>query len=178
MSHIVTIWGLESDPLWTSFSRYGSSCSHHYWIFFLWRILFSCYQTFFSLIFSLNVSFVPGRGFPIQLIKCPLFHIYASRGGSDDKKSACNAGDLGLISGWGRSPGGGNGNAFQYSCLENSMDSKLRQWDRRVGYDWATNPFTIFIEECVTSAPTGMRPSMLKLHNMCFVLMEMLRKFS
>ena len=36
--------------------------------------------------------------------------------------SACNAGDLGLIPGWGRSPGGGNGNPFQYSCLENPMD--------------------------------------------------------
>ena len=31
-------------------------------------------------------------------------------------------GDAGLISGWGRSPGGKNGNPFQYSCLENPMD--------------------------------------------------------
>ena len=41
------------------------------------------------------------------------------------KESACNAGDtgdLGLISGLERSPGGGNGNPCQYSCLENSMD--------------------------------------------------------
>ena len=182
MSHIVTIWGLESDPLWTCFSRYGSSCLHHYRIFFLWRILFSRNQTFFSLIFSLNVSFVPGRGFPIQfIIKCPLFHIYASRGGSEDKKSACNAGDLGLISGWGRSPGEGNGNSFQYTCLENSMD-RGTWWttsvgSQRVGHDWATNPFTIFIGECVTGAPTGTRPDILKVHNMCFVLMETLRKF-
>jgi len=43
-------------------------------------------------------------------------------GGSDGKASACNAGDLGLIPGLGRSPGKGNGNLFQYSCLENSMD--------------------------------------------------------
>ena len=35
------------------------------------------------------------------------------------KESACNAGDLGLTPGLGRSPGGGNGNPFQYSCLEN-----------------------------------------------------------
>ena len=40
-------------------------------------------------------------------------------GGSDGKKSACNAGDLGSISGLGRSPGGGHGNPLQYSCLEN-----------------------------------------------------------
>ena len=35
-----------------------------------------------------------------------------------DKESACDAGDPGLISGLGRSPGGGNGNPLQYSCLE------------------------------------------------------------
>ena len=43
-------------------------------------------------------------------------------GGSDSKESACNAGDLGLIPGSGRSPGEGNSNPFQYSCLENLMD--------------------------------------------------------
>ena len=32
-----------------------------------------------------------------------------------------DAGDIGLIPGFGRCPGGGNGNPFQYSCLENSM---------------------------------------------------------
>ena len=40
-------------------------------------------------------------------------------GGSDSKVSACNVGDLGLVPGLGRSPGGGHGNPFQYSCLEN-----------------------------------------------------------
>ena len=43
-------------------------------------------------------------------------------GGSDGKESACNAGDLGWISGSGRSPGGEHGNTLQDSCLENSMD--------------------------------------------------------
>ena len=42
--------------------------------------------------------------------------------GSASKESACNAGDPGLIPGLGRSPGEGNGNPLQYSCLENSMD--------------------------------------------------------
>ena len=42
--------------------------------------------------------------------------------GSDDKESACNGGDLGLIPGSGRSPGEENGNPLQYSCLENPMD--------------------------------------------------------
>ena len=43
-------------------------------------------------------------------------------GGSDCKESTCSAEDLGLISGLGRSPGGGHGNPLQYSCLENPMD--------------------------------------------------------
>ena len=42
--------------------------------------------------------------------------------GSEVKVSACNAGDLRSIPGLGRSPGEGNGNPLQYSCLENPMD--------------------------------------------------------
>ena len=42
--------------------------------------------------------------------------------GSDGKESACNVGDLGLIPGLGRTPGEGNGNPLQNSCLENPMD--------------------------------------------------------
>ena len=45
--------------------------------------------------------------------------------GSAGKGPACNSGDrgdMGSVSGWGRSPGGGNGNPFQYSCLENPLD--------------------------------------------------------
>ena len=48
------------------------------------------------------------------------------------KESICNAGDtgdMGLIPGSGRSPGGGHGNPFRYSCLENPVDR--RAW-------WAT----------------------------------------
>ena len=43
-------------------------------------------------------------------------------GGSDDKAPARNVGDPGSIPGLGRSPGEGNGNPLQYSCLENPMD--------------------------------------------------------
>ena len=43
-------------------------------------------------------------------------------GGSVGKESACDAGDTGSIPGLGRSPGKGNGNPLQYSCLENSVD--------------------------------------------------------
>ena len=61
------------------------------------------YKTFLSFINRLLVT-----------TSCP--------GGSEVKASACNAGDLGLIPGSGRSPGEGNGNPLQYSCLENPMD--------------------------------------------------------
>jgi len=43
-------------------------------------------------------------------------------GGSEVTASACNVGDLGSVLGSGRSPGEGNGNPLQYSCLENPMD--------------------------------------------------------
>ena len=48
-------------------------------------------------------------------------------GGSEVKASACNAGDLGSIPGLGRSPGEGNGNPLQYSCLENPMEGRAWQ---------------------------------------------------
>ena len=47
--------------------------------------------------------------------------------GSDGKEFTCNAGDLGSIPGSGRSPGVGNDNPLQYSCLENSMNKGARQ---------------------------------------------------
>ena len=60
------------------------------------------------------------------------------------KESACNVGDLGLIPGLGRSPGEGNGNPFQHSCLENPMDRGAWQaivhGVARVGHDLATKP--------------------------------------
>ena len=51
-----------------------------------------------------------------QVSKCDL------KGGSDSKQSACNAGDSGSILGLERPSGEGDGNPFQYSCLENFMD--------------------------------------------------------
>ena len=83
------------------------------------RYLFSVQQTVFSL------------GFPHSSIS---------------KESACNAGDLGLILGLGRSPGEGNGNPLQYSCLKNPMDRGTQQatvhWVARVRHDLATKPPT------------------------------------
>ena len=63
---------------------------------------------------------------------------------STDKESVCNAGDAGSVSGLRRSPGRGNGNLLQYSCLENPMDKGA--WPAtahgvtRVRYDLATKP--------------------------------------
>ena len=45
-------------------------------------------------------------------------------GGSGGKASACNSGDPGSIPGSGRSPGEGNGNLLQYSCLKNSTEQR------------------------------------------------------
>ena len=47
--------------------------------------------------------------------------------GSDGQESACNVGDPGSIPWLGRSPGEGNGNPLQYSCLENPMDGGALQ---------------------------------------------------
>ena len=53
----------------------------------------------------------------------PVWSEYGFPGGSAGKEFACDAGDLGLIPGSGRSPGEGNGYPLQYSCRENSMDT-------------------------------------------------------
>ena len=67
-------------------------------------------------------------------------------GGSDSKESVCNTGDLGLIPGLGRSPGGGHGNPLQYSCLENSLGEETGglhfMGSQRVEYDWTTKHST------------------------------------
>ena len=63
--------------------------------------------------------------------KCLLFDFvcehYSFPGDSDGKESAYNAGDLGSISGLGRSPGEGNVYTLQNSCLENSKDRRAWQ---------------------------------------------------
>ena len=57
-----------------------------------------------------------------QLIGVHLYLLLSTRGGSEVKVSAHNAGDLGSIPGSGRSPGEGSGNPLQYCCQENPMD--------------------------------------------------------
>ena len=70
-------------------------------------------------------------------------------GSSAGKKSACSAGDLGLISGSGRSPGEGTGNPLQYSCLENPIDRGIWQATvhgvARVGHDLVSKPPSLLL---------------------------------
>ena len=79
-----------------------------------------------------------------RLILCLLLHLLLSfPGGSDGKASACNVGDPGSIPVLGRSPGEGNGNPLQYSCLKNSMEESGRL--QSVGFSrheyWSELPF-------------------------------------
>ena len=71
-------------------------------------------------------------------------HWKGFHGGSDGKESACSAADSGLIPGSGRSPGEGNDNPLQYSCLENPMD-----W----GAWWATVHGIIRVRHDLASKP-------------------------
>ena len=87
----------------------------------------------------------------LVLISRYLFFPLGFPGGSDRKESACDEGGPGSIPGWGRSPGQGNGNPLQYSCLENSHGQRsLVGWSlksmvsKRVGHDWATNTFSLY----------------------------------
>ena len=69
-------------------------------------------------------------------------------GGSEVKASACNEGNPGLIPGLGKSPGEGNGNPLQYSCLGNPMDEGA-WWPtvHRIAKSWTRlSDFTIFIQ--------------------------------
>ena len=66
----------------------------------------------------MSKSFDASRIFEIRVYTL----IWDFPGGSASKESACNSGDLGSISGSGRSPGKGNGYLLQYSCLENPID--------------------------------------------------------
>ena len=56
-----------------------------------------------------------------------VLEIWASLVAQMVKAPACNAGDPGSIPGMGRTPGDGNGNPLQYSCLENPMDGEAWQ---------------------------------------------------
>ena len=71
-----------------------------------------------------TVVFLPAEGHDLSsrvTVKCECSDLDFPSG-SDFKESACNAGDLGSVPGSERSPGEGNSNPLQYSCLENLTD--------------------------------------------------------
>ena len=86
---------------------------------------------------ELNLSSLPVRGF---------LH------GPNCKQSACNVGDPGLIPGSGRSPGEGNGNPLQYSCLGNAMDREA--WWATVHADTTKQQLTLSLFYLFTSCMT------------------------
>ena len=76
------------------------------------------------ILYLLVVSFSLGDCSSIRKanLKELLIDFFLFPGSSDGKESACSAGDLSSISGWGRTPGEGNGDLLQCSCLGNPMD--------------------------------------------------------
>ena len=77
--------------------------------------------------FQIYVMFHIYVRFHISVMFHVCMYIYMGfPGGSAGKESACNAGDLGLIPGLGRSPAEGKGYPLRYSALENSMDCIIR----------------------------------------------------
>ena len=92
--------------------------------------------------------------FQFTLADCNLV-LMSFPGGSDGKESACNVGDPSSIPGSGRSPGEGNDNLLQYSCLKNPMDrepGRLVYGSEKVGHNRVTNTsFSLFFptsEQC------------------------------
>ena len=77
-------------------------------------------------------------------------------GGSAGKESACNAGDLRLIPGLGRSPGGGHGHPLQYSCLKNLHGKRslvgYSPWSHKES-DMTERPSTMKVKEAETEKP-------------------------
>ena len=72
-----------------------------------------------------NTEYAKNHFNRVNFVVCELHITKAVKGfpgGSEDKESACNVGNLGTIPGVGRSSGEGNSNPLQYSCLKNPMD--------------------------------------------------------
>ena len=105
-------------------------CLHIFYVYYKYTSL----HTLNSLVFVMFIHFC-------NYCKIPE-HVKGFLGGSDSKESACNMGNLGLIHGLGRSPGGGHDNPLEYSCwriLIDRGDWRLQSvGSQRVGHNWAT----------------------------------------
>ena len=104
-----------------------------------------------------------------------LLHFMGFPGGSDSKKFACYAGDLGPIPGLRRSPGGGHGNPLQYSCLGESQwteePSGLQfMGSQRVWHNWTTKHITFYINQAFRLAQKELKRRSSNLLQRCIFL--------
>ena len=111
------------------------SCTWWLFVYLLWRLVYS---------HPLPVIKIGLFFFSLLSCKSSLYILRENPNSSVGKETTCSAGDLGSIPGSGRSPGKGNGNTLQYSCLENPMDRGAWQATvhgvSRVRYNLATKP--------------------------------------
>ena len=102
---------------------------------------------FFFYIYIFSWLTDPSSVYPFIPGSSPCFEVHFTLywgfpGNAVVKNPPANAGDMGLIPGWGRSPREGNGNPLQYSCLENPMEEAGRpqsMGSKRVGHGWGPN---------------------------------------
>ena len=88
----------------------------------------------------------------------------------DGKESACNAGVLGSVLGLGRSPGEGNDNPLQYSCLEDSMDKGAWRTTVHGGQKEPDTTEQLSLHSLGTvMAPVGVSFSLLMCYNVCML---------
>ena len=89
-----------------------------------WKVKSLCRVRLLATPWTAAYQAPPSMGFFRQEYWNGVLLLYARPWWVSGKESACNAGDLSSILGLGRSPGEENGNPFQYSCLENSIESR------------------------------------------------------
>ena len=132
-------WGGQIRSLGSTYRQY-----------YICGLVFINWGKFSAITISVTLVLISGIPFDPFLVSISAYitHLLSRVGfpdSSDSKESACNAGDPGSIPGSGISPGEGNGNPLQYSCLEDSMDrgawkATLVSWGhRKVKHNWATN---------------------------------------
>ena len=95
--------------------------------------------------YSDDLTCTKNKNVHFSYVKFNLYQVNLNEGfpgSSEVKASACNEGDLGSIPGSGRSPGEGNGNPLQYSCLENPMEPGRLQstGSQRVDFTFTFKP--------------------------------------
>ena len=105
---------------------------------------FGCLPNYFLMHFTSHQNLLTHLRPYIYIYMYVCIYMYTFPGDSDSKECACNAGDLGLIPGFGRAPGEGNGNPLQHSLwrilMENSIDKgtwwSAVQESQRAGHDY------------------------------------------